>query len=315
MSESSSPMSTHAKDAPIAALRAFAAASRCGSFRDAARELGITPSAISHQVKALETWLGAPLFERSIRQVQLTAQGQALSQAVIAAFDSMHLALEAARKTATPSELRIAALPLFVSVWLAPRLPRFEATFPHLSLAIDTNARLVDIAKGEADIAIRNIAAPTPGLHVRKLLDLRATPLCTPELAARLKAPADLADATMIGLSVGRAGWREWLDAVGAHDTKPKRTLKFDNLPAAIAAAAEGRGVLLGLLPLIWEAPTAQTLVAPFRTPPQDAGTYFIACRKEDRANSVVSAFSDWIVSEMRADVRRLMRIERKRLA
>lgn len=300
--------------APISALRAFAAAGRRGSFRDAALELGVTPSAVSHQIRALETWLGAPLFERRVRNVRLNAQGEALSHALNSAFDALDAALDAARRSAGPAELRIAALPLFVNAWLAPRLPRFEAAHPNLSLAVDTSSRVVDVAQGEADVAIRNVAAPTPGLYARKLLDLRATPLCAPGLAKDLSSPSDLAHATLIGLSVGRAGWADWLAAAGAPGLKPKRTLTFDNFPAAIDAAARGRGVMLGLLPLIWDAPGAASLVAPFSAAPQDAGAYFIVCRKEDRASRVVAAFFEWIFAEMRADLRRLRVVERRRL-
>lgn len=303
------------KAAPFAALRAFAVAARRGSFRDAARELGVTPSAVSHQVKALELWLGFPLFERGVRHVALTARGQRLCRPLGEAFDALDAALDNARKVAAPSELKIAALPLFVGAWLAPRLPRFEAAYPNLSISIDTDARVVDVAAGEADVAIRNVAAPTPGLHVRKLLDLRATPLCAPALARMLRSPSDLANATLIGLSVGRAGWADWLATAGLAGLKPKRSLTFDSFPAAIDAAAQGRGVLLGLLPLIWDAPPARELVAPFDAPLQDAGAYLVVCRKSDRSGGIVSAFIDWMVLEMRGDVRRLMRVQRRRLA
>lgn len=302
-------------DAPsLPALRAFAAAGRHQSLRDAALELGVSPSAISHQVRALEAWVGAPLFERSVRQVRLTPAGEALSRALNGAFADIASALDRARRAVAVSELKIAALPLFTSVWLSPRLPKFEAAYPNLSLAIDTDSRVVDLNAREADVAIRNVAAPTPGMHVRKLLDLRATPLCAPALAVNLKTPRDLSAATLINLSVGRVGWPDWLAAMNAPGLKPKRTLTFDAFPAAIDAAAQGRGVILGLMPLIWDAPAARTLVAPFATPPQDAGAYYVACRKEDRANSTVQAFIDWLFAEMRADIRRLMRIERTRL-
>jgi LysR family glycine cleavage system transcriptional activator len=296
-------------------LRAFAAAGRCGSFRDAARALGVTPSAVSHQVKVLEAWVGAPLFERCVRQVHLTAEGQRLSRDLNAAFAQIEAALAATREATAPQELRIAALPLFVSTWLAPRLPRFEAAFPSLSLRIDTDARVVDVANGEADIAIRNVPAPTPGLHARKLIDLRATPMCTPDLAATLRTPQDLAHATLIALNVGRAGWAEWLAGAGAPGLKPKRTLTVDSVPAAIDAAASGRGVMLGLLPLIWDAQAARALVAPFDTPLHEAGAYYAVCRKEARAYPVVAAFMDWLVTEVRADKPRLARLQRERLA
>jgi LysR family glycine cleavage system transcriptional activator len=190
-------------------------------------------------------------------------------------------------------------------------LARFEALHPELSLSIDTDARVVDLEKGEADIAVRNVAAVTPGLFGRKLLDLRATPLCTPELAEGLRAPKDLARAPLIDLSIGRAGWPEWFAANDCEGVKPKRTLTFDNGPSALDAAAQGRGVLLGLLPLVLDAPNASKLIAPLPNPPQSAGAYFVMCRKGDRTNATVQAFMHWLIEEMRADLPRLRRLER----
>lgn len=295
-------------------LRAFAAAARHQSFREAAAALGVTPSAISHQVKALEAFVGAPLFERGVRHVRLTAAGKALGNALNKAFDDIDAALDVARIDSAPKTLKIATLPLFANVWMAPRLHRFEADHPALSLNIHTDARVYDVQAGEADIAIRNVAAPTPGLFARKLIDLRATPLCAPALAAQMSHPKDLAHTTLIGLSVGRAGWPEWLAGAGLPALKPQRTITVDSVPEAISAAVHGRGVMLGLTPLIWDAPGVDGLVAPFSEPPQEAGAYFIVCRKEARANPVVRAFIAWLLAEMRADSRRLRRIEQDRL-
>lgn len=303
------------RDAPsFAALRAFVAAAQRQSFRDAGLELGLTPSAVSHQVRALEEWLGAPLFVRHVRQVRLTPLGEVLSARVSKALLDIDLALGQAKRAAASTQLRIAALPLFTNVWLVPRLARFEALHPELSLTIDTDARVVDLEKGEADVAIRNVEAVTTGLFGRKLLDLRATPLCTPGMAKGLHAPEDLARATLIALSIGRAGWPEWFAASGCKGLKSERTLTFDNVPSALDAAAQGRGVLLGLLPLVLDTPSATHLVAPLQQDPQEAGAYFVVCRKEDRASATVQAFMDWLTQEMRADLPRLRRLERARL-
>ena len=295
-------------------LRVFAVAGRRGSFRDAAAELGVSPSAVSHQVRALEAWVGAPLFERSVREVRLTPRGAALSAALSGAFGEIDRALEQARAGAAPSSLKIAALPLIAETWLAPRLHKFEQAHPGLSLTVDTGARVVDLAAGEADVAIRNVPGPSPGLAYRKLLDLSAAPICAPEIAARLRAPADLAETTLIGLTVGRGGWPEWLAAAGVPGLAPKRALSFDNLLSAVAATVAGRGVMLGLSPLIWEAPGAAALIAPFTQPRVDGGAYFIAHRRGD-VSTLAGAFADWLQGEMRADLRRLRRSERERLA
>jgi LysR family glycine cleavage system transcriptional activator len=197
---------------------------------------------------------------------------------------------------------------------LAPRLNRFEAAHPELSLSIHTDARVYDVLAGEADVAIRNVGAPSAGLYARKLLDLRATPLCSPDLSKQLSHPGDLKHVTLISLSVGRAGWPDWLARAGVAGLKPRRTITVDTILEAIDAAVQGRGVMLGLLPLIWDVKSAAQLMAPFSLAPQDAGAYFIVCRKEDRASPIIRSFIEWLITEMRPDIRRFMRVERERL-
>jgi LysR family transcriptional regulator, glycine cleavage system transcriptional activator len=257
---------------PLTTLRAFAAAAARESLRDAAADLGVTPSAVSHQIRVLEDWLGALVFERSARQVRLTPLGRELFKHIAAGFDTIYGALDAARNDARDTVLRVSALPLFTSVWLIPRLERFERHSGGISIEIDTNNALADLVGGACDVAIRNVPRPQANLVSRKLLDLRAVPICTPAVAARVKCPADLANVTLIHLSVGSSGWPQWLAAAGCGHIKA-RSLVFDTIPAALEAAARGRGVLLGLDPLIWDAPAARGLVVPFQAPLRSAGT------------------------------------------
>lgn len=300
---------------PLSALRAFEAAARLGSFRDAAAELGVTPSAVSHQVKALEDWLGAAVFARSVRAVRLTELGAALARETGGAFDALAESAAQAKAAGADTRLRVSALPLFTNVWLVPRLARFAQAHPHVALEIETTNRVVDLHRDDVDVAIRNVFAPTTGLAARKLLDLHAVPLCAPALAATLKTPADLARATLIHISARRAGWDEWLAAAGVGDLKPAGNLSFDTIPSALEAATQGRGVLLGLAPLIWDAPGVAGLAPLFDLPPLSAGTYFIVHRRDDRARVVVRAFVDWVSAEMRADARRLSRLAPQRAA
>ncbi|MBI1187967.1 MAG: LysR family transcriptional regulator [Alphaproteobacteria bacterium] len=300
---------------PFSALRAFDAAARLGGFRDAAAALGVTPSAISHQVRALEEAVGAPLFTRSVRAVALTPLGRSLHEALRPAFDQIGAALARTRAAARETRLKISALPLFVNVWLIPRLDRFAALHPEATIDIDTTNAIADFGREDVDIAIRSLFAPTPGLKARKLLDLTATPLCTPALARTLKSPRDLAGATLIHNSVRKAGWPEWLEAAGVKGLKARRNLAFDTVPSAVEAAAQGRGVLLGLMPIVFDAPAATDLVAPFSTPAMEAGSYYVVHRRGDESRALVAAFVAWLFSEMRADVRRLARLAKARTA
>lgn len=300
---------------PLKTLQAFAAAARQQSFLAAAGELGVTPSAISHQVRILEDWVGAPLFVRSVRQVRLTPLGARLSKRLDKGFETINTALEDANTTAKDSVLRVSALPLFTSVWLIPRLERFEARAGKLAIEIDTSNTLADLDGGTIDVAIRNVRRPQAHLVSRKLLDLRAVPLCAPTVAETIRRAEDLAHATLIHLSAGSRGWKQWLAAVGCEHIKPKSNLTFDTIPAALDAAANGRGVLLGLDPIIWDAPAARGLVIPFQAPVQSADAYFVVHRRADQSRHAVRAFSDWLIEEMRADFRRLKLASRRALA
>lgn len=296
-------------------LVAFRAAAHRQSFRDAATDLRLTPSAISHQIKKLESWVGGPLFERHVRRVRLTPLGHELAGGLDCGFAEVQAALRRARAGTETTMLRISALPLFAHGWLSDHLPSFERRHPKLSIAIDTSASLADLLLGEADVAIRNLHAPTPGVWTKKLLDIRAVPLCVPEIAAKIANTDDLAQQTLIGLSVGRLGWPDWFTAVGAEQPEGARMLLFDSMTTAINAAAAGRGVLLALTPLVSSIPAAHGLIAPLALTPQEAGSYFLVCRNEDRGNAVIGDFVDWLCKQMQRDLPRLRKTEDRLMA
>lgn len=291
---------------PLAAVRAFEAAARYQSLRQAADALGVTPSAVSHQIRVLEAWVGTPVFQRIGRDVRLSSVGLALAADVGRAFAILTEGLAVARRDATQSTLRVSTLPLFAQAWLIPRLGRFEAAHPGISIVIDTSNRLADFDREPVDLAIRSSTKPSPGLFTRKLLDLKAIPLCAPRIAARIKHPSELSQTTLIHLSAGTGGWKEWLELSGQAGLRPRANLTVDTMPAAIAAAVAGRGVMLGLHPIVWEAASAQTLVNPFAGPLLGAGAYYVVHRKPDRSRRTVAAFVEWLTTEMRDDLRRL---------
>lgn len=298
---------------PLASLRAFAAAGRLESLKDAARELGVTASAVSHQVRILEDWVGAPLFVRETRQLRLTEPGRRLTARLNQAFGDMDRALAEVRAEETTAVLRISALPLFTSVYLIPRLHRFEARHPGVAIQIDTPNRIVDFDRDPVDLAIRNASRSPGGLTSHKLMDLRAAPLCAPAVAAGLKSPADLTEATLIQISARPDGWRDWLRGQGLEGLEPRGGVTVDTLPAALDLAAHGRGVMLGLDPLVWDAPQAERLVTPFASAPVSAGSYVLVHRREDRSREAIQAFVRWIRQELRADAVRYARLRSAR--
>jgi LysR family glycine cleavage system transcriptional activator len=287
---------------PLTALRAFLAAGRCGSFQDAARELGVTPSAVSHQVRGLEEWLGVALFVRLARRVELTKAGAKFLAETERAFGRISTAAGALRTQSGATRLKVSALPLFTSVWLIPRLAGFEARHPDIVLDVETTNRVADFDRDEVDVAVRNLRSPTPGLVARKLLDVSPVPVCAPKLiagAAALKTPADLSSHAIIHVTARPDAWPRWLKAVGLARLKAKRELSFDTVPAALDAAARGHGVALGMHPIVWESPAAAHLIVPFAPKVPGDASYFVVHRKSDGARPAVRAFVDWLTKEM----------------
>ena len=285
---------------PLTALRAFHVAGRLGSFQAAARALLVTPSAVSHQIRSLEEWLGTPLFARGARRIELTKAGRALLRDADAAFARIATASKRLR-VSSAKQLRVSALPLITGAWLIPRLHRFEAKHPGISLEIETTNRISDLDRDGVDVAIRNLRAPTPGLVAKKLLDVSGVPVCAPKLLATLKTPADLARHTLIHVTARPDAWGEWLKGAGAPVLKGKRDLSFDTVPAALDAAAQGHGVALGMHPLVWEAQAAKDLVVPFAPKVDSGSSYYVVHRRADGGRAEVRAFVDWLTKEMAA--------------
>lgn len=292
---------------PLTALRAFAAAGERLSFQDAAAQLGVTPSAVSHQIRMLEDWLETPLFTRMARRIALTSAGKRFHRDVSAALNDIAVAASRLRANTKRTTLKISALPLITNVWLIPRLAAFEAKHPDITLAIETENRVADFENDDVDIGIRNMRAPTPGLFARKLLDIRLVPLCARKLATgahALREPRDLAQHTLINVSARPEAWARWLSVMGVGGLKPKRELTFDTVPAALEAAARGHGVTLGMSPLVWESPSVAALVVPFASKVEADSAYYLVHRKADRSRPEVRAFVDWITKEMAAFAR-----------
>lgn len=190
---------------PLTALRAFEAAARHLSFKDAATELGVTPTAISHQIRALERHCGAALFRRVPRPLILTDAGRSPLPGLRAGFDSIAATIAALRTAQSSPPLGITATNAFAHRWLVPRLPRWRAAHPDISLRRIGTDRVIDLAAGEADVAIRYTRAPPPGLLCRVLMEDRFWPMCSPKLLAAAGMQAD--PAAVLRLPLIHMGW------------------------------------------------------------------------------------------------------------
>ena len=278
------------------ALRAFEAAARSASFTVAARELHVTQSAVSHQVRALEDELGAALFLRRPRALRLTAQGEALARAAREAFARI---AEAAREVAARPRLSVSVLPSFAARWLLPRLGRFRRAHPKVDLRIHASQELADFVRDGVDVAIRYGRGRWPGLHSEKLLDEEVFPVCTPRLARKLLRPADLARFELLHDEVrySHGGWESWLRAARTRIDVSRGT-SFTDAHLMLAAAASGQGIALARSVLVASDLRTRRLVRPFDLAVTSRYSYFLVWPEGADARPEVRAFRDFMRAE-----------------
>lgn len=294
---------------PLLALEAFDAAARHMSFKAAAVELYLTPSAISHRVKLLEQHLGLPLFRRLNREIRLTEAGQDYFGSVRKAFDQV---AQASQKLALPpqaEELRLSAVPHFATSWIIPHLESFLDSQPGLRLFVESSQRNADFARDAVDAAVRYGHGRWPGLAAVKLTDLSVAPVCAPKLLPSLRQPRDLRGQTLIHLTAFPDSWPRWLAAAKVPGFKPKREIWVDNITQAVDAAERGVGVALGVAPLIAPKLDEARLAMPFAPLiPAEYGYWFV-CRRAEADKPRLRALRDWLLGLMeqaRADMQRL---------
>lgn len=253
-----------AKGPSLNALRAFEAAARHESFLLAATELSVTPGAVAQQVKALEAWLGQDLFERRAQGVRLTTNGRAALPQLSAAFDALGAAAQALRRSTSPADVHIAALPAIAQLWLLPRLPALRAAHPSLTISVTALEQPPNLIREAFDLAL--FFGPTMGRtkNVTRIATAECFPVCTPKIAKRIRAPADLLQATLLHDATWQDQWPIWLEAAGVAQVGPMQGPVFSLYSLAVEEALQGAGVLMGRAPLVAQHLASGKLVRQF---------------------------------------------------
>ncbi|MEQ8501437.1 MAG: transcriptional regulator GcvA [Sneathiellaceae bacterium] len=292
---------------PLNALKAFESAARHLSFTRAAAELNVTPAAVSHQVKALEELLEVPLFRRLTRALHLTDAGRAAMPALSQGFERLAEGVERIRDHRESKLLTISVSPSFGAMWLMPRLEGFRIRHPDIEIRIDGTDRLVDVAHGDADVAVRYGAGGYGGVRVDRLFNQLNTPVCSPALlsgAHPLRHPEDLRHHSLLHVEWkdAEASWRMWLLAAGLHNIDPTRGPRFTMEGMAVQAAIDGHGVALIGDMLVADDLAAGRLVRPFdpslSTPL--SFSFYLLSRADSGRTPKVAAFRDWLLEEVR---------------
>lgn len=286
-------------------LRAFEAAARHLSFTNAALELNVTQTAISHQIKRLEQELGIRLFVRQNRALALTPQARDYLPGVRAAFNDLRLATDRLLRKDNDRVLTVSTLASMAAKWLLPRLPAFQDAHPGIDVRITTSTALVDFRDGDVDAAIRYGRGQWEGLRADWLTADHVFPVCSPSLLQGkkpLRCPEDLAHHTLLHSSGGYDDdWRLWLTAAGQPADLSKRSgLSFDMIFMAVQAAIDGLGVAMGRTSYVEGDIAKGRLVVPFKmTLPADAGFYLVA-PQATAETAKLKLFREWLLGSIK---------------
>jgi LysR family glycine cleavage system transcriptional activator len=308
---------------PLNALRAFVTSAQHMSFANAAKELHVTPAAISHQIKGLEEYLGLKLFRRLAKGLELTRAGQILQPGLSDGFARLVAAIEELRSVNREGTLAVSVPSSFATRWLAPRLHRFVGAHPDLDVRINASTRLIDPSSNEAapgdplggspvedaDIVVRFGTGDYPGFRVDKLLRVAVTPMCSPRLLGGghpLRSPADLKQHVLIRDNLlyddGRPLWDAWFEAAGLPGMDTSHGLRFSHAMLALEAAADGMGVALGMGVLAGSDLASGRLVAPLELSLPLKFSYYVVSGADTAERGDVVAFRNWLLAEAARD-------------
>lgn len=299
---------------PLNALRAFEAVVRTGSFQAAADELFVTQSAISHQIRHLEQWFGAPLFDRSGQRPRPLLHAAELGRALSLSFSEMAAACERASQHRRDRALVIAAIPSVAVCWLIPRLAAFRAASPEIEVRIVYALHGRDVDFRDVDFAFVFAAAPPsrPGVRAEAFLPGVAVPVCSPGLASRATEPGvgrtDSAATTIAALGLlhdtDESGWRRWFARAQAPTPPPAGGPVFEDFNLLRAAALAGQGVALCPLAMVRPDLEAGRLVKLSDMRIGEELGYFLLSgpRAGDPLGREARAFRDWALAERGSD-------------
>lgn len=291
---------------PLSALRAFEAAARNLSFRVAAEELGLTQSAISHQVAALERHFGARLFDRAGRRIALSEPGRMLFPLIRDGFDRLTQGADLLRRARMTDDLRVQVYVTVAVRWLIPRLHRFQTANPNVVVRVNTSVLDWEFDPGIADLGLICTPAPDrPGLHYDLLFEALLFPVCTPAVAQSglgLRQPVDLVNHALVQVYTTANDWQLWLDAAGVPNLRGRAAPQFDSYLLAIEAALDGQGVALAPHFMVAEDLRIGRLVRPFPVEVRQPARWYLVCPAERRSERTIEAFRIWLRNEVAGD-------------
>jgi len=281
-------------------LKAFQLAARSGSFKTAASQLFLTPSAVSHQVKGLEEDLGVQLFRRGVRELTLTEAGVSYLAEMDILFERLESATRDLRTRFVRGSLRLRVAPFFANEFLLPRIARLHLAQPQVDLHIDTDGG-TEVHPKEADVSIVLGSGSWDGLTSHRLLAQTYVPACAPALLAGgpMRTIEELNAHTLLEHEAHQDAWRRWADSAGMPEPRPRNRIRFDSMISMVQAAERSAGIALVPAPLTLEKFRTNSLARPFRHELATTDSYFLLHRPDADSRPEVSAFRRWILEEL----------------
>jgi len=286
---------------PLRAVEIFALAARCGTFARTAKELRVTQSAISRQVKLLEEYLGLTLFIRHKRGLRLTPAAEALLPIVEESFTRLTRTCDSLRNEGQVLTLRMP--PTFALRWFLPLLPSLRALMPDVDVRVSTDdSREPRFEDSDVDAAIIYGRGNWPGLEATHLMPERLTPVCSSEVAKRLTAPADLEHTPLLQCCPVQA-WNRWLEGAKVGWMTSRLGQTFDTLELALSGAARSQGVALGDVNLLKESLRDGALVAPFDYILDQGVSYYLIYPSQREQLPKIRVLRSWLLTVAAATV------------
>ena len=283
-------------------LRTFQVAAKLQSFKAAAEGLFVTPSAVSHQIKALEEQRGVALFERGVRTLTLTDAGAHYLEHINDIFAKLESVTEQLQVRYGRSIIRLNVPPFFANELLLPRLASFSQTREETDIRIETTFSAPKAHPSEADLSIVWGTGPWEGLTVHELFTLSYTAACSPDflLENPIDTYGDLNGKTLLQHEERRDAWERWALHLGISPIKPNRLIRLNTMSAVVRAAEQGVGVALVPARLSANRFVTGSLVKVFDAEWTTNESYVLLHRPEDYAREDLQEFTQWILSEFR---------------
>ncbi|MEH6445570.1 MAG: transcriptional regulator GcvA [Oceanospirillaceae bacterium] len=295
---------------PLNALKAFEAAARHLSFTKAAQELNVTQAAISHQVRTLEEYLSASLFNRSSQRLSLTESGRTLLPNITQAFNLVEKGYQNLHRQTAHPKLTIKAPSSFSVQWLMPRLVAYQKLVPDIEISLSAQDNDLEFFQEIFDIEIRYLFDRDKEAGKTLLFKEEIFPVCSPVLLTQAKpllVAADIVQHALLHINFYPEDWQMWLEHAGVEGVEYERGHRFDQSVLTLEAAVQGLGIAMGRTPIVDQKLKSGELVAPFSEKLPSSGGYWLMIKADVDTPAHVAHFRQWIIDLARIENQRVI--------